>query len=494
MPKEHKFVGYRKYDMTANAADQMYTDGIDYFGGDAQIFLTDLSVPPNERKPVRIACLRRADGGAIFFGMQDTTCYGQLHRSWMPTLQDSDPITLSISALSEEAVDIALEAFRRKRAVQMMILLPDSRFLEGLVKVERFEPNIAIDSVFEYIFTFRRVHEPEIGKGYYSVVYDLRGGTWREGFTPQGMPYYRAGKVPVEIGSNVVPPLQGYTFDEFTAYERLSGKVIPIVNNEIEITGHTVIQANYKVGSAQLKLVPGKKDMSGVVSGKLIDTEYEWPIQTVIQLPQRPPNLEIDQHWEITGWIIGTEHYDFGAPYRLLGDTDIAPDWQEMCIITFKPGTNPDEGVVVPDSVRIRKGEYFTVPPLAIDKADQPSFVAIGWKDDYNVVIQPGQRIKITRDMALEATWAQLYYAKYTLDDAAQKELGGSGNIPVDGSHYRLGQSIIMPELGITREGYEFDGWQPSGSDRVIYPPDTYTIKTSDSKVIEFVAHWVVQP
>lgn len=494
MPKEHKFVGYRKYDMTATLRDQQYTEGVDYYGGDTQVFISDPSNP--NAIPIRISCLHRVSGGGIFFDMRETTCYGQLHKGWMPTLQDSDPIQLTISGLAETSVDMAMDAFDTKRVLKLMVLLPDSRFIEGLVRVEKVDFITDIDAVFGYVFSFRRVQPPIKDKGLYSIEYDLRGGKWTTPPTIRLL-YRKDEEVSLQDGAASITPPTGYAFANWTAYTRGSHQTVTLDGNKIpHITDHTVIQANYKIGNAELKGTPGnpaeknaitqeKGELPGVRGrfGALPDTSERYPIGSIITLPAKP-ELQINKHWRMAGWTIDGKPYEFGAQYQIMGDTVMEGRWQELAIVEFSSGTNP--AGVVPEPISVDKGMNITVPALAQDPTGM--FRAVTWKDAArNVVYQPEQVIKLDKDMTLTATWKPLHYAKYSVDMASVEE----GTVPIDLTAYETGDHIILQELPITKEGYTFVGWERGSGDLNRYQPgEQYTVKPTDGAEIGFEAVW----
>lgn len=497
MPKEHKFVGYRKYDRTATLGDQQYTEGIDYYGGDTQVFITD----PNhlDKGTIRISCLHRAAGGSVFYDMRETTCYGQLHKGWMPTLQDSDPIQLTISGLAEGIVETAMEAFKGKRVLHMTVLLPDSRYIDGLVRVERVDFNIDIDAVFGYVFSFRRVFPPEIGNHMYSIEYDLRGGKWNDK-TLVIVPLYRENERVTLINKDKVTPPDGYTFTEWSAYTRVSHEQVSIKDGEqgskyIEkLTAHTVIQANYKISDAELVVKSGGLRYYAAITNtgvsnksasfnEIPESSERYPIGSIITLPAQP-DLKIDKHWRMAGWTIDDKPYEFGGQYQIMADTVVEGRWQELAIVEFSQGTNP--AGVVPEPISVDKGELITVPALAQDPTGM--FRAIAWKDAArNVTYHPGRVIKLDRDMTLTATWKPLHYAKYSVDMASVEE----GTVPIDLTAYETGDHIILQELPITKEGYTFVGWERGSGDLNRYQPgEQYTVKPTDGAEIGFEAVW----
>lgn len=495
MPKNFEFVGFRKYDPLAlTAGERDYTEGIDYYGGDTQVFLT----APGATLPKRIGCLRNLTGGGLYYDMVDTSCYGQLHKSYMQRQMDSDPIQATISAMSEEAMEIIMNAFLGKRTVQLMVLFPDSRYIQGMVRIERVDPNTAIDSVFEYVVTFRRVHSPLISEGLYSLEYDLQGGTWKN--PPTIAPYYQMDETVTLAASTDITPPPSQVFVKYTAYNRVTHEKVDILDPAapggpftIIIKASTVIQANYKLQEAQLLMKAAEQNISknGRPQGKLPalrgafpESSEQYPIGTIIALPERP-NLAINKHWELVGWTIGDKPYEFGGQYQIMEDTVVTGRWQEMTIMEFSAGANPSG--VVPEPIRVEKGERVTVPALAADP--EGHYRAVGWRDETrHVTYTPGQKVELTRDMTLTATWKQLHYVKYSVDRAGVEE----GSIPVDQTAYEAGESITLPALAyIQKEGYTFAGWERGSGDTHIYQPgEHYAVKPTDGAEIIFDAKW----
>lgn len=153
----------------------------------------------------------------------------------------------------------------------------------------------------------------------------------------------------------------------------------------------------------------------------------------------------------------------------------------------FSAGVNPSG--VVPDPIRVGKGQQVTVPPLATDPYGH--YRAVGWRDEArHVTYTPGQKVDLTRDVTLTATWKQLHYVKYSVDRADVEE----GTIPVDHTAYEAGDHVTLPPLThIQKEGFTFAGWERgSGDTRIYQPGEHYAVKPTDGEEIIFDAKWEV--
>lgn len=490
MPKKFEYVGLRKYDPLASSEERKYTEGIDYYGGDTQVYLTDLSVPEPDRKPIRISCIHSLTGGRLFRDMLDTSCQGQLHKSYMPGRIDSDPIQITISAMASETMKIVFKAFRSTHTLQMMIVFPDSRYEDGLVRVESIDYNATNDTVFEYIVTFRRVFMPEIGEGVYTVEYDLRGGHWADEYTPPTSPYYTLGAtVHVAMANKVVPPIPSYEFEKFTVYDRTTGEETAISSETFELKGNTIIQANYKRGEAELTLVvasPNDLKIATLVTGDISETKQKWPIGSVISLPQKPNVTSSNPRYELVGWTINGTHYEFGATYTIPAKKVVVEGyWKEMTFMTFAGGSNTN--CKVPAQRKVGRGEYVTVPTLdEVTEYDPKYYNPIGWIDTDGNSYKPGGKLQLSSDITLNVKWQTLHRVVYTLGNDVTDVSPGS--LPIDEQSYAVGAQVTMMPMTLTRPNHVFSSW---GKDSSEYEANShYIVKSNDDKDIVFEALW----
>ncbi|MCD7947999.1 MAG: InlB B-repeat-containing protein [Oscillospiraceae bacterium] len=133
-------------------------------------------------------------------------------------------------------------------------------------------------------------------------------------------------------------------------------------------------------------------------------------------------------------------------------------------------------------------GTAYTILSPEATVISRPGYVFTGWNtqpDGSGTMYQPGDTVTITGNLTLYAQWTPMMVAFHVIYHAN----GGTGGF-TDTVLYGTLYDVLSPsELGITRPGYTFTGWntQPDGSGTAYQVGDTILI-TGD---VTLYAQWV---
>lgn len=500
MPKKFEFTGLRKYDPTATVQEKEYSEGIDYSGADTQVFLRDTG---KDKPDVRINCFRNLSGGKLFRDMRDTSCYGQSHKSYMPGQDDSEPVDVTISALSEKALELCFTAWKNKKTIWMTIIYPDGRYIRGLVRIESIDFDTPIDSVFQYIVTFRRVSDQEIGTGLFYVIYELRDCKWVDEtteaeFTKRAF-YTKSETVKIPKPSAFKGPFDDVGVNIVDVYNTLTGQLISPTgqDNTITIESNVRVVPRYSASKIDLVVVWNKEGLS---IGRTVSTTTRFNVGDSYTLPTKEAAESEAQltGYGLTGWMINGDETKVKAP----GDTititadlqKIVAKWGKVYKLTYSDGghttkTLPEGDVYFAGEEVILSDE---VPKYA--GGNNQYWIFDKWVDtDNGEPYQPGDTITIPqlRGVNLTAQWKAQYKIIYDCNDATE---GGPG--PSDGGLYDDGVSVTLKDGPRLKKGNQvFGGWLRDGDSKTVYNAGgSYTVKStnnSNDHNITFHVKWV---
>lgn len=507
MPKKFEFTGSRRYDPTATTLEVTMTDDNEYWGGDTRIFIQD---PHNSGNPwIPITCFRELSGGEVFTDMEDTTCYGDLHKRYMSRQFDSEPILLNISPKTNEPLDILELAFKYKARVNLAVLLSDSRYIIGPVRVERMGVATPIDGVLGYNITLRRVGMPYKGKGWYSVLFDIQPAKWENNKPPQVRPFYINSEyvTPAEVETGkVISPFPGLVFDTWEVSKRLNGELVEKEDDKgwLVTDDSLIFKPQYTRLKVMVKYVvdPLKKSSLDTPASPDAFANTFFSLQTYTQAPYS--NGRILDGWDVVrgdpaaippeDTDIIVRSYDVTKPANFLvppAGATICGRWVRASKITF---TNPisDVEVELPPDVILKQNTSYILPPFMIDSKNR--YLQTAWKcsADDEMYMEGGSYIPNDKIIKFTPVWERLYSVVYT-----SKGAGETGEFPKDKQRYKKGDKIIMPSAGdLTLEGKILKGWTRQGTsgDAMIKPGDTYEVigRESSDPQIKFYPVWGV--
>ena len=192
-------------------------------------------------------------------------------------------------------------------------------------------------------------------------------------------------------------------------------------------------------------------------------------------IPAQTPNRK---GYEFQGWSLNGTLYQEGATLTMPGtDVVLKAQWARINTVSF--GRSGGSGTL-PKSFTGVAGESITLPESQLRKTGH---TFAGWSDgtaDY----QPGETYIIPEgDVTLTAVWKQ--NPTYTISFASG---GGTGSLPADMVN-EADEMVIVPDCGLTREGYRFIGWK--SGDQVYQPGDFFRMPEED---LLLTAQWEAEP
>ncbi|MCD7947998.1 MAG: InlB B-repeat-containing protein [Oscillospiraceae bacterium] len=133
-------------------------------------------------------------------------------------------------------------------------------------------------------------------------------------------------------------------------------------------------------------------------------------------------------------------------------------------------------------------GTIYTILTPEATVISRPGYVFTGWNtqpDGSGITYQPGNTVTINENLTLYAQWTPMMVAFHVIYNAN----GGTGGFTDTVLYGTLYDVLSSSEVGITRPGYTFTGWntQPDGSGTAYQVGDTILI-TGD---VTLYAQWV---
>ncbi len=134
--------------------------------------------------------------------------------------------------------------------------------------------------------------------------------------------------------------------------------------------------------------------------------------------------------------------------------------------------------VAAPNDLTVKEGETIKLPGT---DASREGYTFTAWTlggKDYAV----GESYTVTKDVGFIAKWA-VVPVEYTVTFGLGE--GVEGTAP-DAITKASGEKITLPEVGVTRDGYTFEGWMLPSDEKVYAAGAEYTVTAS----VTFTAKW----
>lgn len=177
-------------------------------------------------------------------------------------------------------------------------------------------------------------------------------------------------------------------------------------------------------------------------------------------------------HYRLTGWTIGGQHYDLGDTFTLTADETATPEWTQYTITYFS--TDSTSGSQPNDLV-----DYGDVLVDSENTLERTNYYFAGWSIG-GQAYSAGDTYNLTADVNAYPIWSQ--YAVTYLDTNST-----SGSAPVD----TLGTGTVTLGGGgtLTRTNYYLNGWRIGGIDYAL--TDNYSL-TADVNASPIWAQYTI--
>lgn len=174
----------------------------------------------------------------------------------------------------------------------------------------------------------------------------------------------------------------------------------------------------------------------------------------------------------------------FTVAFAACNDDKQQSDSSDEVTASFKLGFYVGTGHA-PASIKVAKGGEVTLPDVGVEWAGH---VFDGWlygATKYNA----GDKVKLDSNASFIATWKDgVAVAKFDVTFSLG-DYEGDGKAP-DAMKVERGESINLPDLDFTRDGYTFDGWTVGGGTRVYPVGEEYKVNND----VAFQAKWTQIP
>lgn len=228
-------------------------------------------------------------------------------------------------------------------------------------------------------------------------------------------------------------------------------------------------------------------------SGTVPVDSARYPENGVVTVPGNPGSLA-KTGFSFAGWNgkkdgSGTA-YAQGATFRMgAGDVTLFARWTALPTYAVTYDANGGSGDVPVDSTRYLAGATVTVAGKGASLSKE-GFSFSGWCRDAGgagtVYAQGAQFAMGTADVRLYAVWtAEPTYSIF------YRANGGTGDVPKDGTKYRAGDLVTIPDNAgnLTKDGFTFGGWntQADGKGTTYQKGEMYAMGAADA---ELFARW----
>ena len=189
------------------------------------------------------------------------------------------------------------------------------------------------------------------------------------------------------------------------------------------------------------------------------------------------------------GWTLpnSTTVYAAGTEYTVTANVTFTAKWKEANVTPTPDDPTPEqytvtfslgEGVegTAPAAMTKKANEDITLPGVGMNRA---GYKFDGWMLPNGTVYAAGDIYTVTADVTFTAKWTAQYTVTFSLGE------GVEGTAPAAMTKSE-NEKITLPEVGVTRDGYTFDGWTLPDSDTVYKAGEEYTVTAS----VTFTAKW----
>ena len=161
-----------------------------------------------------------------------------------------------------------------------------------------------------------------------------------------------------------------------------------------------------------------------------------------------------DEGKEFAGWSDGTDVYPAGALYTLAGDKTLVAQWKDTApavqTVQVTYNGNGATGGAMEGDFSYENG---STQKVAANGFTRDGYRFAGWNtaaDGTGKAYAEGDSITLDGDVTLYAQWVQLVSVTFDAN-------GGQGSMSMDPAD--LGTTVTLPASTLTRDGYNFAGW-----------------------------------